>query len=78
MVLQEVTTEPLADDILKGAAAIASYLFGSDGHRYRRKVYHWAETSKLPVFRLGSVLCARKSVLVDFIASQEKRIHRPN
>ena len=27
----------------------------------RRKVYHLAETSRLPIFRLGSVLCARRT-----------------
>lgn len=60
-----------ADDILEGAAAIAEYLFGS--RELRRKVYYLAETSKLPVFRLGSVLCARKSVLAGFIRGQEKQ-----
>jgi|GEM_PF-1592548 len=63
-----------ADDILEGAAAIAEYLFGS--RDLRRKVYYLAETSKLPVFRLGSVLCARKSVLVGFIKGQEKQPFR--
>ncbi|WP_445219854.1 hypothetical protein ACKWRH_06845 [Bradyrhizobium sp. Pa8] len=60
-----------ADDILEGAAAIAEYLFGS--RELRRKVYYLAETSKLPVFRLGSVLCARKSVLAGFIKGQERQ-----
>lgn len=60
-----------ADDILEGAVAIAEYLFGS--RELRRKVYYLAETSQLPVFRLGSVLCARKSVLAVFIKGQEKQ-----
>ncbi|WP_271526486.1 MULTISPECIES: hypothetical protein [unclassified Bradyrhizobium] len=60
-----------ADDILEGAAAIAEYLFGS--REFRRKVYYLAETSKLPLFRLGSVLCARKLVLAGFIRGQEKQ-----
>jgi hypothetical protein len=65
----------LADDILEGADAIAEFLFGSREHR--RKVYYLAECSKLPIFRLGSVLCARKSVLLDFISGQESRVLSP-
>jgi hypothetical protein len=67
----------LADDILEGADAIAEFLFGSnvdERGRNRRKVYYLAECSKLPVFRLGSVLCARKSVLLGFITGQERRV----
>jgi hypothetical protein len=61
----------LAEDLLRGAAQIAGFLFGDP--RQRRKVYHLAETSRLPVCRIGSLLCARKSVLLEWIASQEKR-----
>jgi hypothetical protein len=61
----------LASDLLRGADQIADFLFGESGQR--RKVYHLAETSRLPVFRLGTKLCARRSVLMAWIASQEKR-----
>ena len=61
----------LAHDLLRGADQIADFLFDDAGER--RKVYHLAETSRLPVFRLGSKLCARRSVLMSWIASQEKR-----
>jgi hypothetical protein len=61
----------LAHDLLRRADQIADFLF--DDARQRRKVYHLAETSRLPVFRLGSKLCARRSVLMAWIASQEKR-----
>ncbi len=64
--------DELADDILEGADAIAEFLFGS--RKSRRKVYYLAECSKLPVFRLGSVLCARRSVLLKFISGQEARV----
>ncbi|MCP3468539.1 DNA-binding protein [Bradyrhizobium sp. CCGUVB23] len=75
-------TEPdkLADDILEGADAIAEFLFGTNDaerDRNRRKVYYLAERSKLPVFRFGSMLCARKSVLLKFIAGQEMRVLPP-
>jgi hypothetical protein len=65
------TPNDLSDDILEGADAIAEFLFGSK--ESRRKVYYLAECSKLPIFRLGSVLCARKSVLLKFITGQEIR-----
>ena len=68
---QHASTD-LADDILEGAEAIAEFLFGSP--EFRRKIYYLAECSKLPIFRLGSVLCARKSVLLRFISGQEDRV----
>lgn len=61
----------IASDLLRGADRIAEFLFGNPGER--RKVYHLAETSRLPVFRLGAVLCARRSVLLDWIMQQEHR-----
>ena len=65
------TTHPeLADDLLRGAEEIAKFIFGAE-RGSRRKVYYLAECCRLPVFRLGSVLCARKSVLVSWISGQE-------
>jgi hypothetical protein len=66
------TPNDLADDILRGADEIAAFIFGGRGSR--RKVYYLAECSRLPVFRLGSVLCARKSVLLQWISGQERRV----
>jgi hypothetical protein len=56
---------------LEGAEAIAEFLYKSKEHR--RKIYYLAERCRLPIFRLGSVLCARKSVLIQFIEDQENR-----
>jgi hypothetical protein len=70
--ISETMPNELADDILRGADAIAAFIFGERGSR--RKVYYLAETSHLPVFRLGSVLCARKSVLLRWISGQESRV----
>lgn len=67
--------QELADDLLRGADEIAEFIFGKRGGR--RKIYYLAETSHLPVFRLGSVLCARKSVLLKWISGQEMRV-RPS
>jgi hypothetical protein len=60
----------LAGDILYGADGIAEFLYG-DG-KLRRKVYNLVETARLPHFRLGAVICARKSVLLAWIAAQER------
>jgi hypothetical protein len=65
---------PLADDLLTGAAAIARYVYGSDAPPYRRKVYHLSSPShpdRLPVFRIGNQLCARKSTLLRDVAQRE-------
>ena len=61
----------LGGELLEGADEIAEFMFGDP--RKRRKVYHLAENSKLPVFRLGSTLCARRSVLLSWIEDQERR-----
>jgi hypothetical protein len=65
-------SDELPDDILRGADEIAEFIFGARGSR--RKVYYLAECCRLPVFRLGSVLCARKSVLLGWISGQESRV----
>jgi hypothetical protein len=56
----------LADDLLEGASEIAAFLGKSP-----RQVYHLTQTRRLPVFRLGSILCARKSRIVAWIEDQE-------
>jgi len=62
----------LADDLLRGADAIALFVFGDAGQR--RKVYYYAGEAKvrMPTFRMGNVICARKSKLLDWIESQER------
>lgn len=61
----------LADDLLRGADAIATFVFG--GAKHRRKVYYYASDAKLrmPVFRIGATICARKSTLLAWIEGQE-------
>jgi len=68
-------TNELADDLLHGADEIATFIFGERGSR--RKVYYLAECARLPVFRLGTMLCARRSVLMNWIAGQEGRVMTP-
>ncbi len=62
----------LADDLLRGGRAIALFLFGSESDAARKKVYHLAKFSRLPTFKLGGLLCARRSVLRAWIGAQEK------
>ena len=71
----ESAAPELSADLLKGADEIARFVFGETGSR--RKIYYLAETSHLPVFRLGAVLCARRSVLLKWIAGQECRVLPP-
>jgi hypothetical protein len=67
---------PLANDLLEGAGAIGKFLYGRSDHRARRKVYRLvsevAPEKRLPIFRLGDIICARKSILLKYIASQEE------
>jgi hypothetical protein len=63
--------EEFARDVLRGAKAIALFLYGDS--EKRRKVYHLVATSNIRVFRLGSMICARKSVLLKWIKDQEDR-----
>jgi hypothetical protein len=59
----------IAGDILYGASGIAEFLYGDV--TLRRKVYNLVETGRIPHFKLGAGLCARKSVLVSWIEAQE-------
>jgi hypothetical protein len=66
-------TETIAEDLLEGADLIAEFLYGD--RNKRRKVYHLASEAKgksrLPVFRMGNILHARKSTLISWIKAQE-------
>jgi hypothetical protein len=59
------------DSVIRGADAIAEYIFGDRSHR--RKVYYLAERTRLPIHRLASQLCLRKSAYKHWIETQEKR-----
>jgi len=68
---REVAPATIGDDLLRGADEIAKFVFGSEKHR--RKVYYLTgdATVRMPHFKIGSVLCARKSTLVAWIERQE-------
>ena len=66
----DASEPPLAEDLLTGAAAIARFVFGDEGER--RRVYWLADTGQLPVFRIGSTLCARKSRILRAVERHER------
>lgn len=69
---QTATEATLGDDLLRGADEIARFLFGDVKHR--RKVYYLTgeATKGMPHFKMGSVICARKSTILNWIAQQER------
>jgi len=70
-IMPEHDDSEFAKDLLRGAEEIAEYLYGD--RRLRRKIYHLSATSNLPIFKLGSVICMRKSVLHKWLEDQEQR-----
>jgi hypothetical protein len=68
-VMPQAVVRTIGDDLLEGAEAIAEFVYGSD--KERRKVYHLAQAGRIPVFRMGNTICARKSVVMDWIRQQE-------
>jgi hypothetical protein len=60
-----------AEDVLRGADEIAEFLLGSP--RERMKIYNLIRGQNLPVFRLGSSICARRTALIRWIEAQESR-----
>ncbi len=66
----------LSADLLYGASAISDFIWGAENPR---RVYHLCEHGNLPVFRLGNVICGRKSTLLDHIKAQEGELgHDPS
>ena len=55
-----------ASDLLYGASAIAEYLGVKP-----RAAYHLIETKRIPFFKIGKTLCARRSTLAARIAELE-------
>lgn len=60
----------MADEILHGAAAIASAL-----GLPVRSVYHHGAAGRLPVFKLGTTVCARRSAVTAWLARCDVNRH---
>ena len=58
-------------DLLRGAREIAVFLFGTA--TARRRVYDLHAEGLLPTFNLGKSICARRSSLMAWIETQERR-----
>lgn len=58
----------LADDLLQGADDIAKFMGLS-----RRQAYHLAAAGRIPVFKMGAIVCARRSTILSWIAEQEAK-----
>lgn len=58
--------QELAEDLLHGARSIAGYLGLT-----QKQVYAHFERGHLPCFRIGAIICLRRSTLLDWIAQQE-------
>jgi hypothetical protein len=56
-----------APELLHGVSAIAAHL-GLN----KRVIYHLASTTDMPTFRLGTVVCARRSSLDTWLIEREK------
>lgn len=64
-----------SDRILR-VPQIAEQLYGADTKATRRKVYHAVSQGRLPVWRDGTGIYARESVLLRHIAEQEAKAFR--
>lgn len=67
---------PLADDLMRGADEIRRFIFGEASDQKQaesdtRAVYHLASKGQLGLFKLGGVLCGRKSTILKWIERQE-------
>lgn len=63
-------------DILHGCDQIAHFMFKNDDTQHQRKVYRLHaldKRPKFPTFKLGGVLCARRSAILKYIEDQENK-----
>lgn len=58
--------DPRAGDVLYGARAIGAFL----GIPVT-KIYHRVRKRDIPFFKIGDILCARRSTLTDWLDEQE-------
>jgi hypothetical protein len=73
-------TSELADDLLVGAVAIASFFKWKrpSGQWDAHRVYHLASRGSVPIHNVpGLGLCARRSGLLRFFAKLDERVDVP-
>lgn len=59
-------------DLLYGVPAIAGHL-----NVRPRQAHHQIEKGGLPIFRIGGVICARRTTIANWIADQEAAAQMP-
>ena len=64
--MTDTSSHPAGADLLYGAHAIAEYLGVTP-----RAAYHLIETRRIPFFKIGKTVCARRSTLAARIAELE-------
>jgi hypothetical protein len=57
-------------DLITGAENIAEAFLGSK--KKARVIYHWSEEGFAPLFKIGNVLCARRSTFAAYFAEKER------
>jgi hypothetical protein len=62
-------TDTPQPEVLHGARAIADFLGVSE-----KAVYHMAERKRIPTFKLGKTLCARRSSILTAMDKLEQRV----
>jgi hypothetical protein len=67
----KVDDPEFSKDLIVRAESLSVWLFGTPNKA--RSIFHLVETSRLPTFRIGSQIAARKSILRAFFWSQERR-----
>lgn len=68
---------PLANDLMRGADEISRFIFGEatdpkQAEANIRAVYHLAGKGQLGLFKLGGVICGRRSTIMRRIEAQEQ------
>jgi hypothetical protein len=69
----DIGVVPADAELLDGGHQIAQFLFGASDKRRRRRVYHLAERGDFPGFKIGKTLYVRRSSLLEWIETHEKR-----
>ncbi|WP_159005708.1 helix-turn-helix domain-containing protein [Bradyrhizobium sp. S69] len=72
--LNKEASASLFGDILYGADEIAEFMRGKK--KFRRSIYNLVRADRIPYFRIGNTICARRSVLLAWIAEQERPMNR--
>lgn len=57
-------SSPITEDMLRGARAIALYLFDNDSKEDTKRVFRLARQKIIPIGRLGGTLIASKKALL--------------